>query len=165
MNISDINEAIYASSNGVVVERRKTIIVPILVLILGVAMLALNYYIENGADSNNLKSTLMLAGGCVTVLGLILSGIAIFGEGRPYHTLDKKYLALKQYSFDRSCQAEVVKVVDACDRKRLDTIEESDVAGVIVICYYSAKGAFVAMQAFLYEDFDYKPITSLKIVA
>lgn len=165
MNLSEINEAIYASSNGVIVERRKNIIMPILVLLAGAALLVVNYFIENGSDSNNLKSTLMLAGGCVLMLGVILSGIAIFGEGRPYHTLDKSYLTLKQYSFDRSQQSVVEKVVNSGDRKSLDAIEEGEVAGIIAVCYYSPKGKFVAMQAFAYEEFTYKPITELKIAA
>lgn len=164
MNLSEINEAIYASSNGVIVERRKNIIMPILVLLAGAAMLVVNCFIENGSDTNNLKSTLMLAGGCVLMLGVILSGIAIFGEGRPYHTLDKNYLTLKQYSFDRSQQRVVEKAVNSGDRKSLDTIEEGEVAGIIAVCYYSPKGKFVAMQAFAYEEFTYKPITELKIV-
>ena len=164
MNLSEINEAIYASSNGVIVERRKNIIMPILVLLAGAAMLVANCFIENGSDTNNLKSTLMLAGGCVLMLGVILSGIAIFGEGRPYHTLDKNYLTLKQYSFDRSQQRVVEKAVNSGDRKSLDTIEEGEVAGIIAVCYYSPKGKFVAMQAFAYEEFTYKPITELKIV-
>ena len=165
MNLSEINEAIYASSNGVIVERRKNIIMPILVLLAGAAMLAANCFIENGSDTNNLKSTLMLAGGCVLMLGVILSGIAIFGEGRPYHTLDKNYLTLKQYSFDRSQQRVVEKAVNSGDRKSLETIKEGEVAGIIAVCYYSPKGKFVAMQAFAYEEFTYKPITELKIVA
>jgi hypothetical protein len=164
MNLSEINEAIYASSNGAIVERRKNIIMPILVLLAGAAMLVANCFIENGSDTNNLKSTLMLAGGCVLMLGVILSGIAIFGEGRPYHTLDKNYLTLKQYSFDRSQQRVVEKAVNSGDRKSLDTIEEGEVAGIIAVCYYSPKGKFVAMQAFAYEEFTYKPITELKIV-
>ena len=165
MNITDINEAIYASSNGVIVERRKSIIAPILVLIVGVAMLVANYFIENGSDTNNLKSTLMLAGGCVLMLGIILSGVAIFGEGRPYHNEDKNYLTLKQYSFERSQQREVVKAVNSGDRKILEAVEEGEVTGILAICYYSPKGKFVAMQAFAYEEFMYKPITELKIVA
>ena len=47
MNIKDFNEALYASSNGVVVERRKNIVVPLLVLLAGVALLVVNYFIEN----------------------------------------------------------------------------------------------------------------------
>ena len=164
MNLSEINEAIYASSNGVIVERRKNIIMPILVLLAGAAMLVANCFIENGSDTNNLKSTLMLAGGCVLMLGVILSGIAIFGEGRPYHTLDKNYLTLKQYSFDRSQQRVVEKAVNSGDRKSLEAVEEGDVAGIIAVSYYSPKGKFVAMQAFAYEEFTYKPITELKIV-
>ena len=54
MNIKDFNEALYASSNGVVVERRQNIVVPFLVLAAGIALLVVNYFIENGDDANNL---------------------------------------------------------------------------------------------------------------
>ena len=165
MNITEINEAIYASSNGVIVERRKNVFVPILVLLAGVALLVVNYFIDNGDDVNNLKSTLVLAGGCVLMLGIILCSVAIFGEGTPYHKADKCYLTLKQYSFDRSQQKEVEKAVKSGDRGVLDAVEESEVAGILAVCYYSPKGNFVAMQAFVYEELLYKPITELKIVA
>ena len=99
------------------------------------------------------------------MLGIILCSVAIFGEGLPYHKTDKKYLTLKQYSFDRSQQNEVEKAVKSGNRGELDAIEESEVAGVIAVCYYSQKGTFVAMQAFAYEEFDYKPITELNICA
>ena len=164
MNITEINEAIYASSNGVIVERRKNIIAPVLVLIAGISMLVANYFIEND-DANNLKSTLILAGGCVLLLGIVLCGVAIFGEGRPYHNEDKNYLTLKQYSFERSQQKEVVKAVNSGERKALADLEEGEVAGILAICYYSPKGRFVAMQAFAYEEFTYKPITELKVVS
>ena len=52
-------EALCASSNGVVVERRKSIIIPLVTLLVGVAILVANYFIENGSDANNLKSALL----------------------------------------------------------------------------------------------------------
>ena len=55
MDIKNFNEALYVSSNGVVVERRKSIIVPVLVLLAGLGVLAINLFIENGDDANNLK--------------------------------------------------------------------------------------------------------------
>lgn len=165
MDITEFNEALYASSKGVVVERRKDLIVPILVLLAGVALLVANYLIENGDDANNLKSTLVLAGGAVVVLGVALCGIRVFGSGAPYHKGDKCMLVSKQYSFDRSQQAEVVKAVTACDKEALDALEESDIAGVTVVCYYSPRSRYVAMQAFAYEEFSYKDITPFEVKA
>lgn len=163
MDIKDFNEALYASSNGVVVERRKSAIVPVLVLLAGVALLVVNYFIENGNDANNLKSALVLVGGCVSLVGVALCGVAIFGGGEPYHTGDKCFLVRKNYSFDHSQQESVVKAVEACDRLALESIDESDIASVSVLCYHSPRSKFVAMQAFAYEEFVYKSITPLKI--
>ncbi len=161
MDIKDFNEALYASSDGVIVERRRSIIVPILVLLAGVALLVTNYFIENGSDANNLKSALVLVGGAVLIVGIAMCGICIFGGGVPYHKGDKCFLIRKQYSFDRSQRNEVVKAVEACDKLALDGIEESDIAGISVMCYHSPRSKYCAMQAFVYEEFVYNSITPL----
>ena len=163
MEIKDFNEALYASSNGVVVERRKSIIVPILVLLAGMALLVVNYFIENGSDANNLKSTLILIGGAVALVGVAMCGINIFGSGAPYHTGDKCFLVHKQYSFDRSQEKEVLKAVEAVDRLALDILEESDIASISALCYHSPRSRYCAMQAFAYEEFVFKSITELQV--
>ena len=165
MDIKEINEAICASSNGVVVERRKNIILPILILLAGVALLVANYFIDNGSDANNLKSAIVLVGGCVALAGIVLSGMRIFGDGTPYHKGEKCFLERKQYSFDREQEKDVVKVVSANDKAALDKLQESSVMAILVLCYYTPSGSFVAMQAFAYSDFVYKPITDLQVKA
>ena len=165
MDIKDFNEALCASSNGVVVERRKSVVVPVLVLLVGIALLVVNYFIENASDANNLKSALVLVGGCVSFVGVALCGVAIFGGGEPYHTGDKCFLVRKHYSFDRAQSEGVLKAVEACDKLALDGMEESDIAGMSVICCHSPRSKFVAMQAFVYEEFVYKSVTPLKIKA
>lgn len=162
MDIKDFNGALYASSNGVVVERRKNVIVPVLVLLLGIGLLVANYFIDNGNDTNNLKSALVLIGGAITLISAALCGVRLFGTGEPYHTVDKCFLVRKQYSFDREKEGVVVKAVEACDKLALDGIDESDIAGVSVICYHSPRSKYCAMQAFVYSEFVYKGITGLK---
>ena len=165
MNIKDFNEALYASSNGVVVARRKSILLPLLTLIIGVALLVVNSFIENGTDANNLKSALVLVGGAVTLVGVALCGVRLFGGGAPYHTVDKCFLVVRQYPFERARQAEVVKAVEAGDKLALEGIGESDIAGVTVICCHSPRSKYCAMQAFAYEEFVYQAISSLVIKA
>ncbi len=163
MDIKDFNEALYASSNGVVVERRKSIIIPIFILLAGAALLVVNYFIENGTDANNLKSALVLMGGSITLIGVTWCGIRIFGGGAPYHTADKCFLTNEQYSFDRAQRDEVVKAIESCDKSAIDNLEESDIAGLSVLCYHSPRSKYCAMQAFAYEEFVYKAITELRI--
>ena len=128
-------------------------------------MLVANYLIENGNDTNNLKSSLVLAGGALSLLGAALCGMRIFGGGVPYHKADRCFLVSRQYSFDLSQRREVENIVKDVNRVALENIEESDVTSILVLCYCSPKGSFVAMQAFVYDEFDYKPITELKIKA
>jgi len=163
MDIKDFNEALYASSNGVIVERRKSIILPIIVLLAGIALLVANYFIENGTDANNLKSALVLMGGAIALIGIAWCGIRIFGGGEPYHTADKCFLEREQYSFDRAQQNTIIKAIESCDKTAIDNLEESDIAGLSVLCYHSPRSKYCAMQAFAYEEFVYKAITELKV--
>ena len=163
MNIKDFNEAIYASSNGVVVEHRKSIIAPIVVIVVGIALFVANSLISNSAETTDLKSTLILAGAFVVGIGAILLCVRLFGAGIPYHTTDKCYLVCKQYSFAREQKGAVVKAIENCDRLALDALEESDIAGVTVLCYHSPRSKYCAMQAFAYDEFVYNSITPLAI--
>ena len=161
MNIKDFNEALYTSSNGVVVERRKSTIIPIVVLVAGFAMLAANWFISDSVEMNNLKSALILIGGFTAIIGAICASGSIFGGGMPYHNGDKCFLVRKQYSFERSRIDEVVKAVQQCDRTAVENIGESEIAGVTVLCYYSPNSNYCVMQAFVYEEFTYQSVTKL----
>lgn len=163
MNIKDYNEALYASSNGVVVARRKSIALPLLTLVAGVALLIANYFIENGNDANNLKSVLVLVGGALVVAGVALCCVRIFGAGAPYHTVDKCFLVQRQYPFERTQQGVVVKAIESGDKSALEAIGESNIAGITAVCSHSPRSKFCAMQAFAYEEFVYQAVTPLKI--
>lgn len=165
MDIKNFNEVLYASSNGVVVERRQSIILPVLVFLVGVALLVGNSFIENGADANNLKSALVLIGGAILLIGGALCGVRAFGGGEPFHVEDNCFLVRHLYSFDRAQIDDVVKAVESGDKSLLDAIAESDIAGVSVLCYYSPKSNFCAMQAFAYEDYIYNAKTKLVVKA
>lgn len=159
MSIKDFNEALYASSNGVIVERRKSITMPILILLVGLIMLVVNYFIPNNSNVENIKSTLVLFGGLTTIVGVLYCAVNIFGEGVPYSKKDGCFLVSYQYTFDRAQCDEVVKAVEKCDKSALDALAESDIASVIVVCYYSPNSNYCTMQAFAYEDYVYQSIT------
>ena len=163
MDIREFNEALYASSNGVVVERRQSIILPVLVFLVGVALLVSNCFIDNGADANNLKSALVLVGGAILLIGGALCAMRLFGGGAPFHTKDNCFLVRHQYSFDRALLNDVVKAVESGDVSKLTAIAESDIAGVMVICYTSPNSNYCAMQAFAYEEYIYNAKTALVI--
>ena len=161
MNIKDFNEALYASSNGVIVERRKNFVLPIIILLVGVVLLVANSFLQDSPENNDIKSALVLIGGLMTIVGVIYVAVKVFGKGVPYHKEEHSFLLHKQYAFDRALQSQVVAAVEKCDKIALDAIEESDVAGVIVVCYYSSKSNYRVMQAFAYEDFTYQSLTRL----
>ena len=161
MNIKDFNEALYALSNGVVVERRKRTIIPFAILLAGIAMLVANLFVESNDYTDNLKSALILFGGLITIVGVAYSAVSIFGGGDPYFKRDECFLEHRQYSFNREQYNMVVNAVEKCDKSTLDTLVESDIAGIVVLCYYSPKSNYCAMQAFIYEGYAYQSITKI----
>lgn len=163
MDLKEINEVLYASSNGAIVERRKGVLMPVILLLVGAAMLVVNYFVDNGADANNLKSVLVLTGGCLSLVGVVLCGVRVFGGGEPFHKGENAFLVLRQYSFDREQRGAVVKAVNDVDVAALDAIGESDIDAIIVVSYCSPSGAYLVMQAYAYDEFVYKPITEVKI--
>ena len=163
MNIKDFNEALYASSNGVVVERRKATLLPLLTLLAGIALLVVNAFVADTMEMNNLKSALILFGGLITIVGVAYTAVGVFGGGAPYHTGDRCFLERKLYSFDHAQRKAVVDAIEKGSKATLDTLQESDIASISVVCYTSPKSNYCVMQAFAYEGLDYDSICAMKV--
>ena len=69
----DMCEALYALPDGIVVPRRKPLAVPLLVAVVGVAMLVVNALIPATAEYANLKSAVVLFGAAFVLVGAIIS--------------------------------------------------------------------------------------------
>ncbi len=69
MSKYDMREALCALPCGVIEKRRKTVAVPLLLLVAGVAMLVANGMLSGSADNADLKSALVLFGVALTLVG------------------------------------------------------------------------------------------------
>lgn len=158
MNKKDICEVLYASYGEFVERRRKGLVWPIIVLVAGLAILAVNMVIDNGADSNNLKSTLVLVGSITAVVGVVLVLMRILGAGAPYHKGSKSFLVERTYSFAHTQREKAVAAAKACDMKALASLPQSEVPSITVVTYSLRNGEFAAVQAFAYEELEYRPL-------
>ena len=78
-----ICEAMYALPGEVVVRRRKSLLIPAVLLVAGVAMLVLNNIYGAGL-SNNMRSALVFLGGALALAGMITLAARFFSaEGAP----------------------------------------------------------------------------------
>ena len=164
MDKNIFSEALYASYGDLVVCRRKSIVVPVLTLVAGLAILVVNSLVYNGNDSNNLKSSLVLLGGLVSLVGLVLILVRLLGRGEPYHKASRRFLEYNTYSFGHEQRETVLKAVKDGNVELLKRTPQTDVASIVVMIYSSVGGEFMAMQPFAYEELEYRPICNMVVV-
>lgn len=164
MDRRKICEAMYALPGGVVVRHRKPVSIPAALLAIGVAMIVTNNLY--GAEwSNDMRSALVFSGGALSLAGLILTAVRLFGsEGAPYHSGVRRYLRYEELYFDPGARQEVVRCVADGDVKGLLERTHAGVPAIAVAVYRTPDNAFAAMQAFEYADLEYRPLSELRIV-
>ena len=157
-------EALYASQGDVVVRRRKSAVVPAIVLAAGAAMLAINAFLPKDADLGDVKSILVLAGGIVAIVGIIMLAARMMGSGVPYYRPGHTYLREQLLMFDGSQRTKVLEAVQSGDWKGLLSLPRRNISAVSVLFYATPDGSFVAMQPFEYAELEYRPLCEMKIV-
>ena len=94
---NDICEALYALPDVKIIKRRKPLTTPILLLIAGFALIAINSVINSTIETSNIKSALVLAAALLVIGGIVVIMIRISGnDDVPYHVDDKCYLQRKE---------------------------------------------------------------------
>lgn len=165
MSKYDMREALCALPCGVIVKRRKTVAVPLLLLVAGVAMLVTNGMLSGSADNADLKSALVLFGVALTLVGGIVTAARLFGAGgAPYHIGDGCFLRREEFKFDKERAAEVAEAIRQGDFEALRAIPQSGVSAVTAVLYSSRTSGFAACGAFKYADMEMRPICEMKVV-
>ena len=164
MDKNKICEALYALPAGVVVKRRKPMLLPAVLFLAGAALIVVNNIYGAGL-TNNLRSAMVFTGGILAVAGMIAAAAQTFGSGGvPFHREIRSYLRYEELYFDRGARGEVMQSVEDGAVERLLGMEHAQVPAVAVAVYRTPDNRFAAMQAFEYAELEYKPLTRLKIV-
>lgn len=164
MDKNTLCEAMYALPSGVVVRRKKSYLPSLAILAVGVALIVL-YFLMHSNWSNNLASSLILvAGAAVLIGGLMFVTRLTDREGRPALAATGKPLRYVERYFRVEQRAEISRLVEEGSLARLFATPDGQVSGIAVALYHSPDGAFAAMQAYEYIDFEYRAITPIKIV-
>lgn len=164
MDKNKICEALYALPGGVVVKRRKSMVVPAVLFVVGAAMIVVNN-IYGAELTNNLRSAVVFTGGILAIAGMIAAAAQTFGSGGvPFHKENRSYLLYEELYFDRGVRSEVMQSVDEGAVEQLFGMKHAQVPAVAVAVYRTPDNRFAAMQAFEYAELEYKPLTRLKIV-
>lgn len=156
-------EELYASHGDVIIARRRSVIAPMLITVVGAALLVLNALLPDDAELVNLRSVLVLAGAVAAIVGIVMLSARMFGSGVPYHKGCRSYLRGEVLMFDGS-RRQVLEAIAAGDAGALLAIPRRNVSSVSVLFYSTPDGSFVAMQPFEYVDLEYRPLGDVKVV-
>lgn len=163
MDKKTICEAMYALPGDVVVRHKKSLMVSILVLVIGIVLVTLNYALDVEAYSVDISSSLLLLAGATIIVGLLLLCTRIFdNEGQPWHKATNRPLKYEERFYPIEQRREILRLVDEAAYLKLLANDKGSVSGIAVAIYRSSDLSFVAMQAYEYLDYEYHPLTDVR---
>ena len=164
MSKYDMREMIYAQADGAIVPRRKSVVCPICLIVVGIGLLVLNGMMEATVENGNLRSALLLFGATFAITGIIMTVVRLSGASKaPYCVKDGCSLDKKELKFTKEQKNIVIDLLRKGDFATLRSIEQSDVSALTVIEYSSPKSRVVACQAFEYLELELRPVCDLML--
>lgn len=162
----NIEEALCLASEGAVEMRRRSLIMPIVIFLAGVVLFVINGFMEGGADTDDLKSAIVLFGAVFILLGGAMSIIRINGGSMaPWHNEELKFLKKEELKFAKEDKNRVVNLVEQQDFSTLRQLKQANISAVTVTLWTSPSGRFTAAQVFEYEELELQPISKLVVRA
>lgn len=161
-----MSEAICALPGGAVIMRRRSMILPLLILFAGVGLLVLNIVLDGSANMSNIKSAIVLFGAIFVLVGGAMSLIRM-GKGglAPWHIGERCFLKKEELKYTKDDKMQVQDLVKRGDFTTLRTISTGDISAIVVTLWSTPSGAFTAAQAFEYIDLELQPISELRVKA
>jgi hypothetical protein len=160
----DMCEAMCALPGGVVTMRRRSLVTPLVIFFIGVALFVCNGFLEGGSDMNNLKSAIVLFGAVFVLVGGAMCVIRLGGGGMaPWCEKESCFLKKEELKFSKEDKMTVVNLVEKQDFTTLRQTPSDGVSAFVVEVYSSSKSGFVAAQAFEYIDLELQPASELKV--
>ena len=156
-------ERVCVLSNHEIVKRRKPLRGAIVWTVAGVALLAVNGWLDGDAWSD-WKAALVLIGGVALGIGVGMILARTFGPGRvPYSVRSGKYLRYTELYFPKQRMREVVRLCAAGDIGALRSMEQGSVPAVVVAMYATDDDRLTACQPFEYVELEYRPLGGMTL--
>ena len=162
MSKYDMREMIYAQTEGAIIPRRRSVVMPVMVLVAGVVLLVLTAMIDSTVENGNLRSALMHFGAIFAVAGLVMLVSRLSGASRaPYCVKDVCFLDKKELKFAKEQKNIIIDLLRKGDFTTLRNLKQNDVSALVVTEYSSPKSRVVACQAFEYLELELRPVSDL----
>lgn len=160
-----MSEALCALPGGTIECRRKSITVPLVILLAGVACFIINHFALGAMDAPNLKSALVLFGAVFIGVGGAMAFARIAGHSTaPYYKKDNCFLRREELKFNKEQKTAVMDLLNKGDFATLRKIPSDGISAFMVVIYSSPKSGLSAAQAFEYVELELRPASELKIV-
>lgn len=165
MDKNNLSEALYALPGGVVVRRKKSPVLSLVVLAIGIGLIVL-YFFTKDTMGDNLASSLIMAAGAITLVGgLMLTSCLVDTEGKPAIQATGERLRYKELYFPQEQRAKVQRLIDEGLIKRILAATNGQSSGIAVAIYHTSDLRIASMQAYEYIGYEYRPITGIKVIA
>ena len=159
----EICEALYALPNGVVQPRRRSVLKPIVVALIGVVIIALDLLCVS-SDNDALTMMLIVVGGSLTLCGLLVVVMRIASnEQVPYHTPSKSYMNCRERHYSHSNLAELQAAIAMRDTERIESIKESNISAITLAECCTRDGSIIARAIFEYENYEDRLVGKVEI--
>ena len=158
-------EALYALPDNMIVKRRKSVVMPVVLIAVGALTVVTGYTLPESPSVTDWHSSLLLLGAIVAIVGFVLLLGRLFGgEGRPCLGEIGEPLKITELSFARMQMRDVMSAIDNDDVDALLALPESSVAAVTVALCRTSDGRFTVCQPFEYVELEYRPLREVKIL-
>lgn len=163
MNKIKFYEELYASCSYIV-ARRKSIVLPILIIVAGIVLPLLSTILLSGEQFDNVNSVVILIGIAIAIAGGIMLLGRLSGKGEPYHTKSGKFLTTRTLAYDRSRRSEVLKAMGSGDINALLSIPTCEVSALCLLLASLEDNSFAAAQLFEYAELEYRELSRVTVI-
>lgn len=159
----NIDTALCDLCDGVIVKRRRSVLLPVLVICLGALLFVIDSFIDMTQSTDSVKMIIMLSASVLVVWGIVWGVVRSRGEGSYYHVTDGVFLSHKSLKFAKDKKSKLVNLVNSKDFATLQTFSEDGVSAMVVELYISEKSGFCAAQLFEYSEMTFVPVTPVVV--
>lgn len=158
MLTEDICKALYALPGGVVKPRRRTAVKPVIITLIGAALLVINSMaVEDSAGATAM--TLITAGVILLGYGIVATIVRLRSTATvPYDEEAKCYMHYRERYYNHELLPAVRRAIAANDTEGLEQLPTSNVSAIIVIEYRTPGGRRTAYALYEYKEFAYRLI-------
>ena len=156
-----IDNEIYNMLDGAIVRRRKSIVIPLIMLIVGVVAFVGGFMTEDG----DLSFGLMLSGVIVALSGGAMVLMRTTGQqSAPYYTPTSEPLRRKEIYYPYAKLDLVREALSAKRHPEAWGIESVDSSNLKMVYYEAPKGGVCICQIMVYIPHEYAPLDDVVLV-